>query len=88
MSSDLEKAQVMFKLTRKNNWGKKYDRLEHFKRFENLDEIVDELVQKKWMLRRKKPKYTGISLNTKYKAQIIEFIEKHMPSLKGTNWIK
>lgn len=77
----------MFKLTRKNNWEKKYDRLEHFKKFQNLDNIVDELIRKRWIIPHKKPKYTGISLNTKYKAQIIEFIEKHMPELREMDWI-
>ena len=39
-----EKAQLMFKLAfSKKNWGKKYDRLEHFKRFPNLKKIIKEL---------------------------------------------
>lgn len=87
MSTDLEKAQMMFKLIRKRNWGAKYDRLEHFKRFLNLDEIIKVLSRINWIIIHRKPKYTGISLNTKYKAQITEFIEKHIPYLKGTNWI-
>jgi len=77
----------MFKLARKNNWGAKYDRLEHFKRFPNLDEIIKDLSRIKWIFIHKKPKYTGISLNTKYKTQIIEFIKKYMSHLKGTDWI-
>lgn len=80
---DLEKAQVMFKLTRKNNWGACYDRLEHFKRFQNLDKIIKELSKKNWLIINRKPKFTAISLNTKYKKEIIEFIEKQMPYLKG-----
>jgi len=87
MSKDLEKAQVMFKLTRKNNWGKKYDRLEHFKRFLNLDEIIKDLSRINWIISHKKPNYKAISLNTKYKTQIIEFIKKHIPYLKGIDWI-
>ena len=87
MSTDLEKAQVMFKLIRKGNWGAKYDRLEHFKRFSNMKEIVDDLINKDWIISHKKPKYTGISLNTKYKTQIKEFIEKQIPYLKGIDWI-
>jgi len=87
MSINLEKAQVMFKLARKNNWGKKYDRLEHFKRFLNLDEIIKELTKIRWIILHKKPGFTGISLNNKYKAQIIKFIEKHLSELKGTGWI-
>lgn len=87
MSLDLEKAQVMFKLTRKNNWGNKYDRLEHFKRFSNLKEIVDELINKDWIISHKKPKFTGISLNNKYKSEIKEFVEKQMPQLEEMDWI-
>ena len=41
--TDLEKAQIMFKLARKNNWGACYDRTEHFKRFQNLDKAIGEL---------------------------------------------
>jgi len=79
----LEKAQIMFKLTRKNNWGASYDRTEHFKRFPNLYGVIKELSKISWMIIHKKPKYTGISLNTKFKNEIIEFIEKEMPYLKG-----
>ena len=82
-----EKAQLMFKLAfSKKNWGAKYDRLEHFKRFENLDSIVKELNKIGWLLITKKPNYIGISLNTQYKREIIQFIEAHLPELKG--WIK
>ena len=84
--SDLTKAQIMYKLIRKNNWGNKYDRLEHFKRFPNLDQEIKELG--KWIIIRKKPQYTGISLETKYKKEIIEFIEKYMPELKDLEWVK
>ena len=87
MSSDIEKARVMFKLVRKRNWGSKYDRLEHFKRFQKIDQIIDELTDKEWIIIHKKPGFTGISLNTVYKTQIKEFTEKYMPYLKGMNWI-
>ena len=80
---DLEKAQVMFKLARKNNWGHKYDRLEHFKRFQNLNLIVKELTKQSWLLIYNKPQFTGISLNTQYKKEIVTFIENHMPHVKG-----
>ena len=83
MSLDLEKAQIMFKLARKSNWGNKYDRLEHFKRFPNLKQSIKQLSQKKWMITHNKPNFTGISLNTKYKKEIIIFIEEQMPYLKG-----
>lgn len=84
MSIEKEKAQLMFTLARsKANWGKKYDRLEHFKRFQNLKQIVKELSKKGWILTYNKPKYTGISLNTKYKKEIIEFIEQKIPEFKG-----
>ena len=43
MLTNLEKAQIMFKLARKNNWNNRYDRTEHFKRFQNLNEILKEL---------------------------------------------
>jgi len=79
----LEKAQLIFKLARKNNRGHKYDRLEHFKRFQNLEEIIKELSQIKWVLIYKKPAFTGIALNTEYKKEIIMFIEENMPYIKG-----
>ena len=78
-----EKAQVMFKLARKDNWGHKYDRLEHFKRFGNLSTLVKELSKKGWLLVYKKPQFTGIALNTQHKKDIIEFIEKNLPHVKG-----
>ena len=80
---DLEIAQIMFKLARKSNWGARYDRLEHFKRFQNLDKCIKELSNKRWILVYKKAKFIGISLNTEYKKEIIEFIEKLMSHLKG-----
>lgn len=83
MASDLEKAQVMFKLARKNNWGACYDRTEHFKRFQNLDEVLKELSKIKWIIIHKKGKFTGISLNAQYKKEIKEVIEKEMPYVKG-----
>ncbi len=84
MSVEKEKAQLMFKLARsKGNWGAKYDRLEHFKRFQNLDKIVKDLQKMGWLLVKKKGKFTGISLNPKYKKEIIEFIEKELSHLGG-----
>jgi len=75
-----EKAQLMFKLAySKKNWGSKYDRLEHFKRFPNLDKLIKELQNIGWIIVKKKPKYTGISLNPKFKKEIIEFIEENLP---------
>ena len=84
MASDLEKAQLMSVLARsKGNWGEKYDRTEHFKRFQNLKEIIKELSKQGWLIIYNKPKFTGISLNTQFKREIIEFIERKMPHLKG-----
>ncbi len=102
MATNLEKAKIMLVLARrKGNWGEKYDRLEHFKRFQNLKilrkrifkpsdvkslclkEIIKELSKLNWIIIHSKPNYTGISLNTQYKKEIIEFIEKEMPYLKG-----
>jgi len=83
MSLELEKAQIMFKLTRKNNWGACYDRLEHFKRFTNLDNAIKNLLKRNWIILHKKPNYKSISLNPNNKKEIIEFIELHMPHLKG-----
>lgn len=83
MLTDLEKAQIIFKLTRKDNWGACYDRLEHFKRFQNLHEAVKELSKIGWIMIHKKAKFTGISLDTRYKKEIIEFIEKEMSHLEG-----
>ena len=73
---------LLKKPARKNNRGACYDRLEHFKRFQNLDEALKELEKKKWILSHKKP-FKAISLNTKYKKEIVEFIEKEMPYSKG-----
>ena len=83
MSSDLEKAQIMFKLARKGNWHHSYDRKEHFKRFENLNNSIKELKKKDWVIIHKKPKFEAYSLNTKHKKEIVEFIEKNMPHIKG-----
>ena len=84
MPSNLEKAQLMSVLARsKGNWGDKYDRTEHFKRFQNLKEIIKELSKQGWLIVHNKPKFIGISLNTKFKKEIIEFIEKERPYLKG-----
>ena len=80
---DKETAQLLFKLAfSKKNWGAKYDRLEHYKRFENLKTIVKKLGNTGWLLIKKKPHYTGISLNPKFKKEIIEFIELHIPHMK------
>lgn len=78
---ELEKAQIMFKLARKDNWGSCYDRLEHFKRFQNLKEAVKELSKIGWLIIHQKPRFTGISLNTEYKKEIIEFVKIKMPHM-------
>ena len=84
MASNLEKAQLMSVLARsKGNWDEKYDRTEHFKRFQNLKEIIKELSNQGWLLIHNKPKFTGISLNSHFKKEILEFIEKEMPHLRG-----
>ncbi len=84
-----DKAQLMFKLAySKKNWGAKYDRLEHFKRFSNLKQMVKELESLGWLIIKKKPNYTGISLNPKHKKEIIEFIEKYIPDLRDMGWVK
>ena len=63
-----EKAQLMFKLAfSKRNWGAKYDRIEHYKRFPNLNHIIKELNKINWLLIKKKSNYTGISLNPQFK---------------------
>ncbi len=83
MLANLEKAQIMFKLARKNNWRHRYDRTEHFKRFENLNEAIKELSKLGWLIIYKKPNFIGIALNTEHKKAIVEFIEKNMPHIKG-----
>ena len=83
MLTDLEKAEIMFKLARKNNWGAKYDRTEHFKRFQNLNEAIKKLSKLNWLFIHKKAKFVGLSLNTKHKKEIVYFIEKNMPYVKG-----
>ena len=84
MASNLEQAQLISVLARgKANWGGNYDRLEHFKRFQNLKDIIKELSKIGWIIVHKKAKFTGISLNPEYKKEIIEFIENNMPELRG-----
>lgn len=83
MDLDSEKAEVIRKLARKNNWGEKYDRLEHFKRFPNLKKVVKDLEREGWLIVRKKHNFTGISLDPHYKKEIVEFVEKVRPDLKG-----
>jgi len=83
MSLDLDKARLMSALARgKANWGASYDRTEHFKRFQNLKEIIKDLSKKGWLIIHKKPGYEAISLNPQYKREIIEFIEDQIPELK------
>lgn len=85
MSFDLDKACLMSALARgKANWGASYDRMEHFKRFQNLKDIIKDLSRKGWIIIHKKPSFEAISLNSKYKAEIIGFIEINMPYLKGS----
>jgi len=84
MLLDIEKAQIMFKLARKGNWKACYDRTEHFKRFHNLNQSIKELNKIGWLILHLKGKFTGISLNTEFKKEIIDFIELHLPHLKGT----
>jgi len=84
MASNLDKSQLMLVLARsKGNWGEKYDRTEHFKRFQNLKEIIKELSKSGWLIVHNKSKFIGISLNTQFKREIIKFIEREMPHLKG-----
>jgi hypothetical protein len=83
MLTDEEKAQIMFKLARKDNWGAKYDRTEHLKRFQNLDKAIKELSNAGWLLIHKKPKFIGLSLNTEYKKEIVDFIKKNMSYMEG-----
>ena len=74
VSEELVKARLMLKLTKKNNWGACYDRLEHFKRFPDLKKIIKELEKISWIIIHKKPNYVAISLNTRYKREIAKFI--------------
>lgn len=83
MELEVEKAQLLFKLARNKTWNNIYDRLEHFKRFQNLQDIIKELSKKNWVILHKKGKFTGISANTQFKREIIDFIELHMPHMKG-----
>jgi len=81
-ADDVEKAHLLFKLIRgKSNWGACYDRLEHFKRFSK--EAISELVKMRWVIPKKKTNFTGISANPEFKREIIEFIERNLPYLKG-----
>jgi len=86
MVSNREFAEFLYKLTKSKGglWGGVYDRLEHLKRFDNLKEIIKGLSSKGWVIVHNKPKFTAISLNSSYKKEIVEFIEEHLPRLKGT----
>lgn len=83
MVSNLEKAQIMFKLARNGKWGACYDRTEYFKRFQDLNEAIKELTKINWLIIKNKGKFTGISLNTEHKMEIVDFIETEMPYTKG-----
>ncbi len=84
MLLEKEKAKLMYKLaSAKRNWGSKYDRLEHYKRFPNLKIILKELVNLGWILLYSKQNYKAVSLNPKFKSEIIEFIEEKMPEIRG-----
>ena len=75
MPLNLEKAKLMYKLAvSKRNWGAKYDRLEHFKRFQNLNKIIKELSIIDWIILHKKQNYKAISLNPKYKKDIYPLV--------------
>ena len=52
----------------------------------DLDKCIKELSKEEWLIIHNKPKYTALSLNTQFKKEIIEFIELHMPEVRG--WIK
>ena len=80
---ELEKAQIMRKLARKDNWGNRYDRTEHFKRFQNLDKCIKELEKIEWVLVHKKGRFTGLSLNTRFKSEIRDFIILYIPEMRG-----
>lgn len=83
MASDLDKSRLMSALARgKANWGASYDRMEHFKRFQNLKEMIKELSKKGWVVIHKKPGFEAISLNPSYKREIIEFIGDNIPELR------
>mgnify|MGYP001569802754 CR=1 FL=1 len=84
MDFEIEKAKIMLKLVRKGNWNNSYDREEHFKRFENLDNSIKELQKKGWVILHRKPKFEAYSLNTEYKSEIIDFIENYIPEVRGT----
>ena len=77
-----EEAEIMFKLARKENWGAKYDRTEHFKRFQNLNESIKNLSKLRWILIYKKQHFTGISLNPEFKREIKDFILLNIPHVK------
>ena len=81
---EIETAEFMNKLFRKGNWNNVYDRREHFKRFQNLNTIIKDLVKRGWTILHKKPKFEAYSLNTKFKMEIIDFMERNKPELKGT----
>ena len=84
MASDLDKARFMSALARgKANWGASYDRMEHFKRFQDLKEIIRELSKKGWVIVHKKPGFEAVSLNPSYKKEIIEFVGENIPELRG-----
>lgn len=84
MYSNKEVAQLLFRLARgKGNWGAKGDRLEHYKRFPNIKEIIKDYSNISWIIIKKKPTFTLISLNSHYKKEIIEFINLEIRDSEG-----
>lgn len=84
MVEEVDKARLLFKLARNHTWNNIYDRLEYFKRFQNLSDIIKELSKKGWIIVHKKGKFKAISANTQFKREIVEFIEVYMPYMKGS----
>ncbi len=78
MINEEETAAIILKLIGKNNWGAKYDRTEHFKRFPNLKKIIKELQRADWLILKKKSNYLGISLNPKCRKEIYDFLTQQI----------
>jgi hypothetical protein len=81
MEENIEKARLLFKLIRgKKNWGACYDRIEHLKRFSK--KAIIELTKIGWLIPIKKTKFKAVSINPRFKTEIIRFIEKNLSYLK------
>ncbi|MFH1587254.1 MAG: hypothetical protein ABID38_05330 [Candidatus Diapherotrites archaeon] len=86
MSKDREiplKAQIIFKLVRRRQWGGKHSAIDELKKgfppntHNEIQSIADDLISKNMLLVKKAFYGTHVSLNSKKAKEIKELITKH-----------